>query len=198
MRFVAIGAVAAAVDLGIYQLLLALGVWAPLAKGISFILGTTTAYLLNRRYTFAASKGGSGRFLGFVILYGSTFAANVAVATLVLWLLHAPSVGTPPHPGLHRLVRGAGGRDDDQLHRHADGHLQGLSRDPGSAVSVEWTPAAVAAALTVHSVGRPRRRRLEWPLTAAAAALTVHSASASGLPTAHRASRKAPPVRLEC
>jgi putative flippase GtrA len=99
VRFVVIGALAAVVDLGVYQLLLALGVWAPLAKGVSFILGTTTAYLLNRRFTFAASKGGSGRFLGFVILYGSTFAANVAVASLVLWLLHAPSVGTPPLPG---------------------------------------------------------------------------------------------------
>jgi putative flippase GtrA len=100
VRFVAIGAVAAVVDLGVYQLLLALGVWAPLAKGISFILGTTTAYVLNRRFTFASSKGGSGKFLGFVLLYGSTFAANVAVASLVLWLMHAPSVGTPPIPGL--------------------------------------------------------------------------------------------------
>lgn len=100
VRFIAIGVVAATVDLGIYQLLLALGVWAPLAKGTSFILGTTTAYVLNRRYTFASSKGGSGKFFGFVVLYGSTFAANVAVASLVLWLMHAPSVGTPPIPGL--------------------------------------------------------------------------------------------------
>lgn len=100
VRFVVIGAIAATVDLGIYQLELALGVWAPLAKGISFILGTTTAYVLNVRYTFASSKGGSGRFLGFVVLYGSTFAANVAVASLVLHLMGAPSVGTPPIPGV--------------------------------------------------------------------------------------------------
>lgn len=100
VRFIGIGAVAAAVDLGVYQLLLAVGLWAPAAKGISFILGTTTAYLLNRRYTFAASKGGGGRFLGFVVLYGSTFAVNVAVASLVLWILGAPSVGTPPVPAL--------------------------------------------------------------------------------------------------
>jgi putative flippase GtrA len=99
VRFVAIGVVAAVVDLGVYQLLLHLGVWAPLAKGISFILGTTTAYVLNRRFTFASSKGGSGKFLGFVVLYGSTFAANVAVASLVLHLMGAPSVGTPPIPG---------------------------------------------------------------------------------------------------
>ena len=71
---------AACVDLGVYQLLLLFGTWAPLAKGISFILGTTTAYLLNRRFTFASSSGGGTKFLGFLLLYGSTFAVNVAVA----------------------------------------------------------------------------------------------------------------------
>jgi putative flippase GtrA len=96
VRFVAIGAVAAGVDLGVYAGLLALGVWAPLAKAVSFILGTTTAYLLNRRFTFASSSGGAGRFLGFVVLYGSTFAVNVGVASLVLHVMHAPSI----NPGL--------------------------------------------------------------------------------------------------
>ncbi|WP_433801074.1 GtrA family protein [Actinomycetospora sp. CA-084318] len=95
VRFVLIGGFAACVDLGVYQLLLALGVWAPLAKGVSFILGTTTAYLLNRRFTFAASSGGGAKFLGFVALYGSTFAANVAVNSLVLHLLDAPTVNPP-------------------------------------------------------------------------------------------------------
>ena len=98
VRFVAIGVVAAGVDLGVYALLLSLGVWAPVAKGTSFILGTTTAYLLNRRFTFASSSGGSGRFLGFLVLYGSTFAVNVGVASLVLHLMDAPTVGTPPTP----------------------------------------------------------------------------------------------------
>ncbi len=95
VRFVLIGGVAACVDLGVYQLLLALGVWAPLAKGVSFILGTTTAYLLNRRFTFASSSGGGAKFLGFVVLYGSTFAVNVGVASLVLHLMDAPSVNPP-------------------------------------------------------------------------------------------------------
>jgi putative flippase GtrA len=99
VRFVLIGAVAAGVDLGLYAGLLALGVWAPLAKGVSFICGTTTAYLLNRRYTFASSAGGTGRFLGFVVLYGSTFAVNVGVASLVLHLMHAPTVNPGPLAG---------------------------------------------------------------------------------------------------
>ena len=100
VRFVLIGGLAALVDLGVFQLLLLPGLWAPLAKGVSFVLGTTTAYLLNVRFTFASSTGGRGRFLGFVVLYGSTFAVNVAVATLVLHLLGAPTVDTPPLPAL--------------------------------------------------------------------------------------------------
>ncbi|MEJ2869687.1 GtrA family protein [Actinomycetospora sp. OC33-EN08] len=95
VRFVLIGGFAACVDLGLYQLLLVLGVWAPLAKGVSFILGTTTAYLLNRRFTFASSSGGGAKFVGFLVLYGSTFAVNVGVASLVLHLMDAPTVGTP-------------------------------------------------------------------------------------------------------
>ncbi|WP_232661068.1 GtrA family protein [Pseudonocardia sp. TRM90224] len=86
-RFVLIGALSAAVDLGSYHALLALGLWVHAAKAISFILGTTTAYLLNRRFTFAASAGGRTRFAGFVLLYGTTFTINVGVNALMLFVL---------------------------------------------------------------------------------------------------------------
>jgi putative flippase GtrA len=87
-RFVAIGVVSAVVDYGVYQGLLTLGTWPAVAKGISFILGTTTAYLLNRRFSFAAaSAGGSSRFAGFVLLYGTTFAINIGVNALALAVL---------------------------------------------------------------------------------------------------------------
>ena len=86
-RFVAVGLVSALVDFGVYQLLLLAGTWAPVAKGISFILGTTTAYLLNRRFTFTATPGGRGRFAAFVALYATTFAINVGVNALALALL---------------------------------------------------------------------------------------------------------------
>ena len=56
------------------------------AKAISFICGTTTAYLLNRRFTFSTA-GGKGRFAGFVALYGTTFALNVGMNALALALL---------------------------------------------------------------------------------------------------------------
>jgi putative flippase GtrA len=86
-RFVAIGALSALVDFGAYHLLLSAGTWVHGAKAISFILGTTTAYLLNRRFTFAASEGGRSRFAGFLLLYGTTFAINIGMNALMLAVL---------------------------------------------------------------------------------------------------------------
>ena len=85
-RFVLVGGFSALVDYGTYQLLLSLGTWIHLAKGLSFIAGTTTAYLLNRRWTFRA-PGSRGRFAAFVVLYATTFFVNVGMNALALYLL---------------------------------------------------------------------------------------------------------------
>ena len=85
-RFVAIGALSALVDFGVYHLLLSLGLFPSAAKAISFICGTTTAYLLNRRFTFQ-SAGGRARVAGFVLLYGTTFAINIGMNALMLTVL---------------------------------------------------------------------------------------------------------------
>ena len=87
-RFVAVGALSALVDYGIYQALLGLGLWVHAAKAISFICGTTTAYLLNRRFTFD-STGGRGRLAGFMLLYSTTFALNIGMNALMLAVLPA-------------------------------------------------------------------------------------------------------------
>ncbi|MFC5996231.1 GtrA family protein [Pseudonocardia hispaniensis] len=86
-RFVAVGAVSALVDFGFYHLLLGLGTYVHLAKAVSFILGTTTAYLLNRRFTFTETDGGPRRFAAFLLLYGTTFAINVGMNALALAVL---------------------------------------------------------------------------------------------------------------
>lgn len=85
-RFIAIGAFAALVDFGVYHGLLALGTYVHLAKAVSFVCGTTTAYLLNRRYTFAAA-GGRARLAGFMLLYGTTFVLNIGMNALMLVVL---------------------------------------------------------------------------------------------------------------
>jgi putative flippase GtrA len=86
VRFVLFGVLSAAVDFGIYDLLLHLGLWADLSKAISFVFGTITAYLLNRRWTFD-SKGGAAPAVRFAMLYGTTFFVNVGVNAAGLALL---------------------------------------------------------------------------------------------------------------
>jgi putative flippase GtrA len=83
---VAIGVLCALIDFGVYHLLLSLGVWVHAAKAVSFICGTTAAYLLNRRITFD-SAGGKARLAGFVLLYGTTFALNIGMNALMLAVL---------------------------------------------------------------------------------------------------------------
>ncbi|RSM61685.1 GtrA family protein [Kibdelosporangium aridum] len=86
IRFVVVGVLAAAVDYGSYQALVAMGTWVHLAKAISFILGTTTAYLINRRWTFNAT-GGAAPVAKFMLLYTTTFFVNVGVNALMLHVL---------------------------------------------------------------------------------------------------------------
>jgi putative flippase GtrA len=86
VRFVLFGVLSAAVDFGIYQALLHVGLWADLAKAISFVFGTVTAYLLNRRWTFD-SAGGTAPALRFTLLYCVTFFVNVGVNALGLSML---------------------------------------------------------------------------------------------------------------
>lgn len=90
LRFVLVGGFCALLDFGSYQGLRALGMdYAPLvdiARAISFIIGTTTAYLLNKRYTFDAS-GGVRQVGSFMLLYGTTFFIAVGVNRLMLLLL---------------------------------------------------------------------------------------------------------------
>ena len=87
-RFVLVGAVAAVVDYGSYQMLLALGLWVHLAKALGFVAGTTTAYLVNRRWTFQG-RGGGVQFASVLALYGITFVVQVGVNAVMLALLPA-------------------------------------------------------------------------------------------------------------
>ncbi|WP_026424810.1 GtrA family protein [Actinokineospora inagensis] len=91
VRFVLVGGFCALVDSGSYWLLLHTGLWVHAAKAISFILGTTTAYFLNKRFTFtdAVTKGGASQAGGFALLYTVTFFVNVGTNALMLGVLPA-------------------------------------------------------------------------------------------------------------
>ena len=87
IRFVLTGGLSAIVDFGILSVLMGLGLGYTPAKAISFVSGTTTAYLINRRWTFRADPSRK-RFLAVVILYAATFAVQVGLFVLLYpWLL---------------------------------------------------------------------------------------------------------------
>lgn len=89
LRFVVSGGLSAVVDFGLLNLFMAFGVDYTVAKALSFIAGTTTAYLINRRWTFQAEPS-RRRFAAVVVLYGLTFAVQVGLWTLSYpWLLSA-------------------------------------------------------------------------------------------------------------
>jgi putative flippase GtrA len=77
-RFVVTGGFSAIVDFGLYVVLLAVGLHVNVAKTVSFIAGTATAYLINRRWTFQAPPS-KARFIAVCVLYGVTYAVQVGI-----------------------------------------------------------------------------------------------------------------------
>src|SRR3954451_18654807 len=78
-RFVVTGGFSAVVDFGLYIVLYRIaGMQPDLAKTIGWIAGTTTAYLLNRRWTFQAPPS-SARLAAVWALYITTFVVQVGI-----------------------------------------------------------------------------------------------------------------------
>lgn len=86
VRFALVGGFSAVVDLSVYSLGLHLGLSTYVARALSFVVGTTTAYALNRRWAFQV-EGGARRAGGFALLYGTTFLLILGVNALALVVL---------------------------------------------------------------------------------------------------------------
>jgi len=87
VRFILTGALSAMVDYGLLVVLMAVGLGYIPAKALSFVAGTTTAYLINRRWTFA-SDGSRRKFAAVMGLYALTFVLQVGIfAVLYPWLV---------------------------------------------------------------------------------------------------------------
>lgn len=76
LRFLISGLISAAVDLTVtFVLQQALGATPGASRTGGFILGTLTAYAINRRWTFAAAPS-LRRFVEVLVLYAAMFAVN--------------------------------------------------------------------------------------------------------------------------
>jgi putative flippase GtrA len=93
-RFIVTGGLAAVVDYGLYVGLHALGLQRDLAKVLSFIAGTTTAYLINRRWTFQAPPS-TARFIAVCLLYALTFVVQVGINHVLYTVWADKSWGVP-------------------------------------------------------------------------------------------------------
>lgn len=92
-RFVVTGGVSAVVDFGLYVLLYKVaGLQPDLAKTLGWIAGTTTAYLLNRRWTFQAPPS-TARLAAVWALYITTFLVQVGLNHVFLRVFDYSAVG---------------------------------------------------------------------------------------------------------
>ena len=72
---------------GLLLLLMHVGLGHTPAKSLSFVAGTLTAYLINRRWTFAAEPS-KARFLAVMGLYAVMFGVQVGLFSLLVpWFL---------------------------------------------------------------------------------------------------------------
>ena len=78
VRFIVTGVLAAIVDFGLYVAGLAAGLNVNVAKSLSFVAGTATAYLINRRWTFQAPPS-KARFVAVMLLYALTYTVQVGI-----------------------------------------------------------------------------------------------------------------------
>ncbi|WP_197088467.1 GtrA family protein [Corynebacterium occultum] len=82
MKFIISGGISAIPDLGLTLILqMFFGVGPVLARTVGFIVGTLTAYFLNRRWTFKAEPS-TRRFLAVTLLYAITWGVNVGLHRL--------------------------------------------------------------------------------------------------------------------
>jgi putative flippase GtrA len=91
--FLVVGSLTVLADFLVYRGLLAAGFGnVGIAKAAGFLAGTLFAYFANKDWTFGHARPAPGSALRFVLVYGATLLANVAVNAAVLAILPVPMI----------------------------------------------------------------------------------------------------------
>lgn len=85
-RFIVAGVCAVCTDMFFYYLF-SIFISLSLAKSLSFMMGTVTAYFMNKCYTFEQKEKSVKEVAAFMSLYASTLGVNVAINKLCLMFL---------------------------------------------------------------------------------------------------------------
>lgn len=86
IRFILAGCCAVGTDCLLYYLLSQF-IDLSIAKGISFMLGTIAAFLINKYYTFEVNEKSTIEVIKFIILYLTSLCANILVNKISLFIL---------------------------------------------------------------------------------------------------------------
>lgn len=97
IKFTSFGIIALLADLGTYTIILnlldeknlTLLNSVKISKTISFIVGTTVTYYLNKKWTWGKTDKSKSRFVKFLILYSFSLIINVSINSLALLVLIA-------------------------------------------------------------------------------------------------------------
>jgi len=88
VRYVLAGAVNTALSFGVYRGLLEISTPYAVAAPIAFAVGSVNGYVLNRRWTFAASDSGRSR-----VAYVVVQASGAGMTSLLVYLFSAAGTG---------------------------------------------------------------------------------------------------------
>ncbi len=100
-KFGIVGGLNTLIDLGVLNLLIAMtgiasGVWYPVFKSISFLIGVTNSFFWNKFWTFRSTeKASAGVLVKFFLVNLIAFLMNVGAASIVVNVIGVPAGVSP-------------------------------------------------------------------------------------------------------
>jgi len=84
LRFAAVGVTNTVISVGLYALLLHVGVFYLAASAIAFVIATCNSYVLNRAWTFRSAGRRGPEFARFFVVSAGGLGANLALLYLLV------------------------------------------------------------------------------------------------------------------